>query len=54
MYWLKIEERIMYKWLILTFKAFIDRTAPLYLCELYLYIENHSYIRNMVYNIDTQ
>ena len=24
----------MYKQLILTFKAFIDRTAPLYLCEL--------------------
>ena len=24
----------MYKMLILTFKAFIDRTAPLYLCEL--------------------
>ena len=26
--------RIVYKLLILTFKAFIDRTAPLYLCEL--------------------
>ena len=26
--------RIVYKPLILTFKAFIDRTAPLYLCEL--------------------
>ena len=24
----------MYKLLILTFKSFIDRTAPLYLCEL--------------------
>ena len=24
----------MYKILILTFKAYIDRTAPLYLCEL--------------------
>ena len=24
----------MYKLLILSFKAFIDRTAPLYLCEL--------------------
>ena len=24
----------MYKILIFTFKAFIDRTAPLYLCEL--------------------
>ena len=33
LHWLKIEERIVYKWLILTFKAFIDRTAPLYLCE---------------------
>ena len=34
LHWLKIEERIMYKILIYTFKAFIDRTAPLYLCEL--------------------
>ena len=34
LHWLKIEERIVYKLLILTFKAFIDRTAPLYLCEL--------------------
>ena len=32
--WLKIEERIVYTILNLTFKAFIDRTAPLYLCEL--------------------
>ena len=29
LYWLKIEERIVYKMLILTFKAFIDRTTPL-------------------------
>ena len=34
LHWLKIEERIVYKLLILTFKAFIDRTATLYLCEL--------------------
>ena len=32
--WLKIEERIVYQLLILTFNAFIDRTAPLYWCEL--------------------
>ena len=31
---LKIEQSIVYKLLILTFKAFIDRTAPLYLCVL--------------------
>ena len=29
-----IEERILYKLLIITFKVFIDRTAPLCLCEL--------------------
>ena len=34
LHWLRIEERIVYKLLILTFKAFIDRIAPLYLCEL--------------------
>ena len=34
LHWLRIEERIVYKLLILTFKAFIDHTAPLYLCEL--------------------
>ena len=34
LHWLRIEERIVYKILIFTFKAFIDRTAPLYLCEL--------------------
>ena len=34
LHWLRIEERIMYKILIFTFKAFIDRTVPLYLCEL--------------------
>ena len=34
LHWLRIEERIVYKLLILTFKVFIDRTAPLYLCEL--------------------
>jgi len=34
LHWLKIEQRIIYKILILTFKAFIDRTAPLYLSEL--------------------
>ena len=34
LHWLRIEERIVYKILIFTFKAFIYRTAPLYLCEL--------------------
>ena len=34
LHWLKIKERIVYTILIITFKAFIDRTAPLYLCEL--------------------
>ena len=34
LHWLKIEGRIVYKLLILTFKSFIKRTAPLYLCEL--------------------
>ena len=34
MHWLKIEERIVYTMLILTFKVFIYRTALLYLCEL--------------------
>ena len=34
LHWLRIEERIVYKLLILSFNAFIDRTAPLYLCEL--------------------
>ena len=33
-HWLRIEERIVSKLLIFTFKAFIDRIAPLYLCEL--------------------
>ena len=34
LHWLRIEERIVYKILFFTFKAFINRTAPLYLCEL--------------------
>ena len=34
LHWLRIEERIVYKLLILTFNAFIDRTAPQYLREL--------------------
>ena len=34
LHWLKIEERIVYKLFIWTFNAFIDPTAPLYLCEL--------------------
>ena len=34
LHWLRIDERIVYKLLLLTFKAFIDHTAPLYLCEL--------------------
>ena len=32
LHWLKIEERIVYTFLILTFNAFIDRTVLLYLC----------------------
>ena len=35
LHWLKIKERTAYKILIFTFKAFIDRTALLYLCELF-------------------
>ena len=42
LHWLRIEERIVYKLLILTFKGFIDRTAPLYLCEL---IEQQKFIK---------
>ena len=34
LHWLKIEERTVYKLLILTFNAFIEHTALLYLCEL--------------------
>ena len=34
LHWLKSKERIVYNILIFTFKVFIDRTAPLYLCEL--------------------
>ena len=34
LHWLRIEERIVYKLLMLTFNAFNDHTAPLYLCEL--------------------
>ena len=34
LHWLRIEERIVYKLLILTFTAFIDHTAQLYLFEL--------------------
>ena len=36
LHWLKIKGGggVVYKILIFTFKAFIDRTAPLYLCEL--------------------
>ena len=34
LYWLKIKEKMVYEILIFSFKAFIDRTAPLYLCEL--------------------
>ena len=34
LHWLNIEERIVFKLIIFTFKAFVDRTAPLYLCEL--------------------
>ena len=31
---LRIEQRIIYKVLILTFKAFVDHSAPMYLSEL--------------------
>ena len=34
LHWLRIEQRIIYKILILTFKAFVDHTAPMYLSEL--------------------
>ena len=34
LHWLKVEQRIIYKILILTYKSFVDLTAPLYLREL--------------------
>ena len=34
LHWLRIEQRIIYKILILTFKAFVDHTSPMYLSEL--------------------
>ena len=34
LHWLRIEQRIIYKILISTFKAFVDHTAPMYLSEL--------------------
>ena len=34
LHWLRIEQRIIYKILNLTFKAFVDHTAPMYLSEL--------------------
>ena len=34
LHWLKVEQRIIYKILILTYKSFIDLSAPLYLREL--------------------
>ena len=34
LHWLKIEKRIVYTLLILTFNVCSDRTAPVYLCEL--------------------
>ena len=34
LHWLRIEQRIIYKILILTFKACVDHTAPIYLSEL--------------------
>ena len=34
LHWLRIEQRIIYKILILTLKAFVDHTAPMYLSEL--------------------
>ena len=34
LHWLRIEQRIIYKFPILTFKAFVDHSAPVYLSEL--------------------
>ena len=34
LHWLRIEQRIIYKILVLTFKAFVDHSAPMYLPEL--------------------
>ena len=34
LHWLRIEQRIVYKTLILTYKAFVDHSAPVYLSEL--------------------
>ena len=34
LHWLRIEQRIIYKILVLIFKAFVDHSAPLYLSEL--------------------
>ena len=50
LHWLRIEERIVYKLLILTFKAFIDRTAPLYLCELIEQQKSSTNIRTRLAN----
>ena len=33
LHWLKVEQRIIYKLLILTYKSFVDLSAPLYLRE---------------------
>ena len=34
LHWLKVEQRIIYKILILTYKSFVDLSAPLYLRDL--------------------
>ena len=34
LHWLKVEQRIIYKILILIYKSFVDLSAPLYLREL--------------------
>ena len=34
LHWLKVEQRLIYKILILTYKSLVDLFAPLYLCEL--------------------
>ena len=34
LHWLKVTQRIIYKILILTYKSFVDLSAPLYLREL--------------------
>ena len=39
LHWLRIEQRIIYKILILTFKAFVDHTAPMLLFFFWYYVK---------------